>query len=130
MAVTVPSVAELCRGAREASRALAVLDTATKDAALHAVARALEDRTPEILEANTRDLAAGREAGLSAALLDRLALDDVRVAALAAGVRAIAALPDPVVRSSTARACPTGSTCARSACPWASWRSCTRRGRT
>jgi len=96
MAVTVSAVAEVCRGAREASRALAVLDSATKDAALQAIAHALEERTPEILEANARDLAAGREAGLSAALMDRLALDEGRVAAMAAGVRAIAALPDPV----------------------------------
>jgi glutamate-5-semialdehyde dehydrogenase len=96
MAVTVSSVAETCLAAKEASRALAVLDTATKDAALHAVAAALEARTPEILEANARDLAAGREAGLSAALMDRLALDEGRVAAMAAGVRKIAALPDPV----------------------------------
>jgi glutamate-5-semialdehyde dehydrogenase len=96
MAVTVSSVADVCRSARAASRALAVLDTATKDAALHAVARALEERTPEILEANARDLAAGKEAGLSSALTDRLALDEGRVAAMAAGVRAIAALPDPV----------------------------------
>jgi glutamate-5-semialdehyde dehydrogenase len=73
-----------------------VLETATKDAALHAIAAALEDRTPQILEANARDLAAGRESGLSAALMDRLALDEERIAAMAAGVRSIAALPDPV----------------------------------
>ena len=96
MAVTVSSVAEVCRGARDAARGLAVLDTAAKDAALHAIAGALEERTPEILEANARDLSAGREAGLSAALMDRLALDEARVAAMAAGVRAIAALGDPV----------------------------------
>jgi len=96
MAVTVSPVAEICRAAREASRALAVLDTATKDAALHAIAAALEDRTPRILEANARDLVAGRESGLSAALMDRLALDEGRIAAMAAGVRSIAALPDPV----------------------------------
>jgi glutamate-5-semialdehyde dehydrogenase len=96
MAVTVSPVAEICRAAREASRALAVLDTATKDAALHAIAGALEARTPEILEANARDLATGRESGLSAALMDRLALDEGRIAAMAAGVRSIAALPDPV----------------------------------
>ena len=92
MAVTVSPVAEICRAAREASRALAVLDTATKDAALHAIAGALEARTPEILEANARDLAAGRESGVSAALMDRLALDERRIAAMAAGVRSIAAL--------------------------------------
>src|SRR5688572_22434774 len=96
MAVTAQSVAELCRLARDASRALATLDSDTKNAALHAIADALEDRTPEILEANARDMEAGRENGLSAALLDRLALDEVRIRGIAEGVRSIAALPDPV----------------------------------
>src|SRR5919112_1164498 len=77
-------------------RRLALVDSATKDAALHAIADALVARTPEVLEANERDLEAGREAGLSAALMDRLALDEARVAAMAAGVRDIVALPDPV----------------------------------
>jgi glutamate-5-semialdehyde dehydrogenase len=93
---TTRSVAELCLAAREASRALAALPTGTKDAALHAIAGALEGRTPEILEANARDMEAGRANGLDAALLDRLALDEGRVKAMADGVRAIAALPDPV----------------------------------
>jgi glutamate-5-semialdehyde dehydrogenase len=96
MAVTAQSVAELCRAARDASRALAALDSDTKNAALRAIADALEARTPEIVEANARDMEAGRESGLSAALLDRLALDEARVAGIAAGVRSIAALPDPV----------------------------------
>jgi glutamate-5-semialdehyde dehydrogenase len=90
------SVAELCLAAREASRALAALPTGTKDAALHAIADALEARTPEILAANARDMEAGRAGGLDAALLDRLALDEGRVKGMADGVRAIAALPDPV----------------------------------
>jgi glutamate-5-semialdehyde dehydrogenase len=93
---TAPSVAELCLAARDASRALAALPTGVKDAALHAIADALEARTPEILEANARDMEAGRENGLDAALLDRLALDAGRVRGIADGVRAIAALPDPV----------------------------------
>jgi len=96
MATTAASVADLCRAAKAASRRLAAASTATKDAALHAMADALAARTPEILEANARDLEAGRESGLSAALLDRLALDEARVAAMADGVRKIAALPDPV----------------------------------
>jgi glutamate-5-semialdehyde dehydrogenase len=90
------SVAELCLAARDASRALAALPTGTKDAALRAIADALEARTAEILEANARDMQAGRANGLDAALLDRLALDAGRVKAMADGVRAIAALPDPV----------------------------------
>ena len=95
-ATTAGSVAELCLGARAASRALATLSTTTKDAALLAIADALEGRTDEILEANARDMEAGREAGLDAALLDRLALDGTRVRGIADGARAIAALPDPV----------------------------------
>src|SRR5918911_4622593 len=96
MATTATPVAELCLRARGAARVLASTDTATKDRALHAIADALEARTPEILEANARDLEAGREAGLSEALMDRLALDASRVAAMARGVREIVALPDPV----------------------------------
>jgi glutamate-5-semialdehyde dehydrogenase len=60
------------------------------------IADALLERTPEILEANALDLEAGREATLTDALMDRLALDAARVAAIAAQVRDIAALPDPV----------------------------------
>src|SRR4051794_11964475 len=96
MATTAASVADLCLRARDAARVLAATDTATKDRALHAIADALEARTPEILEANARDLDAGREAGLSDALMDRLMLDEERIAGIAAGARAIAALPDPV----------------------------------
>ena len=102
MATTAPpvattrTVAELCLAARDASRTLAALSTGTRDAALRAIADALEARTPEILDANARDMEAGRANGLDAALLDRLALDAGRVQAMADGVRAIAALPDPV----------------------------------
>src|SRR4051812_26232156 len=93
---TAASVTELCRAAKAAAQVLAQADSATKDRALQAIAVALEARTGEILEANARDLEAGRESGLSAALTDRLALDRPRVAAMARGVREIAALPDPV----------------------------------
>src|SRR4051812_10746704 len=93
---TAASVTELCRAAKAAARILAGTDSATKDRALLSLADALEARTDEILEANARDLEAGRESGLSAALMDRLALDARRVAAMAAGVRSIVALPDPV----------------------------------
>jgi len=75
---------------------LAQLDRGTKDAALGAIADALLARTDEILDANARDMEAGRETGLTAALLDRLALDAARVAGMAEGVRAVAALEDPV----------------------------------
>ena len=96
MATTTRSVAEICADARDASRALASLSTATKNAALLAMADALRDREAEILEANARDMEAGAHDGLSASLLDRLALDGTRLAGIAADVRAIAALPDPV----------------------------------
>ena len=96
MATATRSVSDICAAARTAARALAALDTDTKNAALEAIADALVTRTDEIVEANARDMEAGRAAGLSAALLDRLALDPARIAAIAAGTRAIAALPDPV----------------------------------
>src|SRR4051812_1771214 len=96
MAVAAHSVTEVCLGAKRAARALARVDSATKNRALLALADALEGRVDEILEANARDLEAGRESGLSGALMDRLALDQARVAAMAAGVREIVALPDPV----------------------------------
>ena len=63
---------------------------------MRAIADALEARTPEILEANARDMEAGEAADIGAALLDRLRLDGGRVRAMAAGVRQIVALPDPV----------------------------------
>src|SRR3954465_4825588 len=96
MAVQTRSVADICLEAKRASRTLAQLDRGTKDAALHAIADALLARTDEILEANARDMEAGREGGLPAALLDRLSLDAGRVAAMADGVRQVAALDDPV----------------------------------
>jgi glutamate-5-semialdehyde dehydrogenase len=96
MAIATQSVTAICRAAKRAARELATIDSATKNAALLAMAEALEARAPEILEANARDLDAGRESGLSSALMDRLALDPGRVAAMAAGVRDIVALQDPV----------------------------------
>jgi len=96
MATTVASVAEVCARARDAARLLARTDTATKNAALLAIAAALRERTEEILSANERDLVAGREADIGAALLDRLRLDVERIEAIAQAVEAVAQLPDPV----------------------------------
>ncbi len=90
------TVTDICLAAKAASRQLAATSSAVKDAALLAIAAALEARVPEILEANARDLEAGRANDLSPALMDRLALDERRVAAMADGVRTIVALPDPV----------------------------------
>ncbi|GIJ36913.1 glutamate-5-semialdehyde dehydrogenase [Micromonospora andamanensis] len=98
------SVSEQARRARTAAETLAVATRTAKDAALHAMADALVARTPEILAANGADLAAGRDAGLTAAVLDRLALDEGRMAGIADALRQMAALPDPVgevVRGST-----------------------------
>jgi glutamate-5-semialdehyde dehydrogenase len=108
MATTTPKVAEVCAGAKAASREVARLDTAIKNAALEAMAEALANRAPAILEANARDLEAGEEAGLNAALLDRLALDEGRLAGIAADVRTIAALPDPVGETIEGRRLPNG----------------------
>jgi glutamate-5-semialdehyde dehydrogenase len=94
--IATSSVAETCSAARRAAGQLASMPSGVKDAALEAIATALVDRTPEILEANARDLDAGREAGLTDALMDRLALDSGRIAVIASQVRDIAALPDPV----------------------------------
>ena len=96
MATTAPSTTEICLAARAASRILATLNRRDKDAALESLASALEERRGDILEANARDMDAGRERGLDAALLDRLALDESRLAGIASDVRKIAALPDPV----------------------------------
>ncbi len=96
MATTAQSVAEVCAQAKAASRELAALDTATKNAALGAMADALDQRSHEILEANARDMEAGEDAGLQSGLLDRLKLTEERLAGIAGDVRTIAALPDPV----------------------------------
>jgi glutamate-5-semialdehyde dehydrogenase len=96
MATTAPSVTDICLAAKRASRTLAQLDSATRGAALLAIADGLEARVDEILEANARDLEAGREAGTPAPLLDRLALTPERVSEIANGAREVAALRDPV----------------------------------
>ena len=96
MAVQTRSVAEICAAAKAVSRTLARLDSATRDAALEAIAKALDERLDEILEANALDVQAGEQADIGSALLDRLRLTPERVAAMARGVREIAALRDPV----------------------------------
>ena len=96
MAVAERTVTDICLTARAAARLLAGMGSKVKDAALLGIASALEARTPEILEANARDVEGGRVAGLSPALLDRLTLDRARVGTMAEGARAIAALRDPV----------------------------------
>ena len=96
MAIQTESVAELCRRAKEASHELAPLPTEVKNAALLAIADALEARAAEIIEANAGDLEDGRNAGLDAALLDRLALDEERVRGDRRRGARHRALPDPI----------------------------------
>lgn len=91
-----PDISGRTDAARRAARALATAKTAVKNAALEAIAAAIVERAEEILAANARDLEKGREEGMSEGLLDRLALDGSRIAAIADAVREVKALPDPV----------------------------------
>jgi glutamate-5-semialdehyde dehydrogenase len=91
-------MAELGRRARRAAAALALAEPRSKSAALREAARAVRSRAADILDANDRDLAQAEKQGISAALRDRLALDPKRLEAIAAGLEAIAALPDPTGR--------------------------------
>ena len=84
------------RRARLAAAAMSRADTATKNSALLAVACAIEQARDRLIEENKKDMDAGRRDGLDAALLDRLLLNDERIADMAAGLRQIAALPDPI----------------------------------
>jgi len=102
--MSTEAVLDTCRAAREAARTLATASRATKDAALLAIADALEGAAADVVAANEVDLQRGRAEGLTEGLLDRLRLTEARVAAVAAAVRDVAALPDPVgevVRGST-----------------------------
>ena len=101
-----PSAALLdaARRAKAAAARLAPLPRVTRDGALHAMAAALGDHAAEILAANAEDVSRAEAAGTSAAIVDRLTLTDARIAAMADGLRDVAALPDPigaVVRGST-----------------------------
>jgi glutamate-5-semialdehyde dehydrogenase len=89
-------VHDAARRARVAARALALLPTVAKDAALQSAADAIGAHTERILAANAEDLDAARAAGTPTAMLDRLALDRKRVDGIAAGLRQVAGLPDPV----------------------------------
>jgi len=82
--------------AREASRLLGRAETAAKNAALLAIADAIVAERERLVAENRKDLEAGRQRGLDAALLDRLELSDARIDSMAEGLRQIAALPDPV----------------------------------
>src|SRR4051794_2365484 len=89
-------VAELGRRAKVAVATLASASTADKNAALLAAADLLEERAGDLVAANHLDVEAGEAAGLGAGPLDRLRLTDARIAGMADGLRAVAALPDPI----------------------------------
>ena len=107
----------LGQAARAAARTLREASTETKNKALHAAAAAIRAQASDILAANARDVAAGKASGLTPALLDRLMLDDARIEAMAAGVEAVAALPDPVGRELARWTVPSGLDIARVATP-------------
>ncbi|HEY0197607.1 MAG TPA: glutamate-5-semialdehyde dehydrogenase [Rhodanobacter sp.] len=84
------------RACRDAAQAVAALDTAAKRKLLHDMAAALESRRDDVLAANARDMQQARDKGVQGAMLDRLRLDEARIAAIAGALREVAALPDPV----------------------------------
>ena len=103
MGLQAPSLPDLrrevhnaARRARVASRVLALLPTVAKDQALQSAAEAIAAHVDLILAANAEDLKVARAAGTPSAMLDRLALDSKRVEGIAAGLRQVAGLPDPV----------------------------------
>ncbi len=99
---------QLAKNAKAASRELAKLTTAEKNAYLLAMATALEQNAAAIKDANVLDMEFGAKHGLSAAMLDRLKLDDKRIAGMAKGLREVAALPDPVGKILDERIRPNG----------------------
>ena len=101
-------VHDAARRARVAARALATLSTETKNRALHTAADAVLAHVHEILTANERDLDAARASGTPDAMLDRLALNPQRVDGIAAGLRQVAGLPDPIGEVLRGRTLPNG----------------------
>ncbi len=98
MTTTTTTALERMLLAKDAARSIGLLSDERKRRALYAIAAAIEAAAPEIEAANAQDLARGRESGMATGLQDRLRLDAPRIAALAAAVRDIAELPDPVGR--------------------------------
>ena len=103
--------------AKNASRVLSIAGTAQKNAALEAIAAALESRQGEILSANQADMEAAKAAGMRPALQDRLALDEGRIAGIVDGVRQVAALPDPIGETTKMSVRPNGLTIGRRRVP-------------
>ncbi len=118
MTVIAASVDERLRLAKDAARQIALLDSARKSALLLAVAEAIDEAASEIVAANAEDLERGRADAIGESLLDRLRLDAGRVAALAAAVREVAELPDPVGRVLDTRTLPNGLALQKVAVPF------------
>ena len=108
-----PELLARAEAARRAAPALAGLDSEQKNAALEEIAKALLEHGDEILAANRRDMAAAAESGMSAAMQDRLRLDLDRIAGIAAAVRELIALPDPIGSEIDQRVRPNGLRVAR-----------------
>lgn len=102
------SIHEVAVRAKQTTRRLASATTREKNDALEAIAQGIETNAERILLANAKDLEAATTAGLAAALVDRLRLDEARLVAMARGVREVAALPDPVGRIERLDARPNG----------------------
>ncbi len=92
----IEEVEDKGRAAKTAARMLATSGTGAKNAALHAMADALGSNQDAILDANSRDLAAARDSGMAAHLVERLTLNKGRIAEMQTGLRQVAALPDPI----------------------------------
>jgi glutamate-5-semialdehyde dehydrogenase len=92
----IEEVAKIATNARQASHAMAKLTSGAKDRLLLAMADALVAAAPDIIAENSKDLAAGEQKGLSSAMLDRLMLNEARISGMAAALREVAALADPV----------------------------------
>ena len=96
MSAIEESILQMGRQARAAAYRLAQLSSDEKNAILRAMASSIRANAAALMQANDKDLAAGVEKGLSAAMLDRLRLDEARIEAMAAGIDQVATLPDPV----------------------------------
>jgi glutamate-5-semialdehyde dehydrogenase len=108
MTTVTSELSTKAEAARAASRELRNARTEVKNAALEAIATSLEETQKAIIEANAADMETGRSNGLTDALLDRLMIDGSRLTGMAADVRAVATLPDPVGESFDQRTLPNG----------------------
>jgi glutamate-5-semialdehyde dehydrogenase len=101
-------VGDICQSAKQAARKLAVAGTDLKNTVLNDLALAVEQNAASLQSENAKDVEAGKEAGLSSAMIDRLTLSDKVIASMAAGLREVAALPDPVGEISSMQKRPNG----------------------